>query len=100
MTGRENSCNVMMSAENTCSELWEWYVFGDEETLKFYQGCVRIKESMLINLMGAASHRTQQTSNRVTVEQTEITQQEFGGIKHVNVIGTPLEEYNLWSIGN
>ncbi|PLW27034.1 hypothetical protein PCANC_27772 [Puccinia coronata f. sp. avenae] len=56
-----------MSAEKTCSELWEW---------------------------------TQQTSNRVTVEQTEITQQDFGGIKHVNVIGTPLEEYNLWSIGN
>ena len=98
MTGRENSCNVMLLAENACSELWEWLVFGYKETLKFYQGCIRITESVLINSMGAASHRPQQTSNRVTVEQPEITQQHCGGIKHVNVISTPLEEYNLWSI--
>jgi hypothetical protein len=55
---------------------------------------------MHINLMGAASHRPQQTSNQVTVEQPEITQQDFGGIKHVKVICTLLEEYNLWSIRN
>ncbi|PLW28527.1 hypothetical protein PCANC_21931 [Puccinia coronata f. sp. avenae] len=48
----------------------------------------------------AQRKRPQQTSNQVTVEQPEITQQDFGGIKNVNVIGTPLEEYNLWSIRN